>query len=43
MQKLEKKSLNEYLKKNGLPEKLGVSFADMNKSYLNYKNNTIED
>jgi len=32
-QKLEKKSLNDYLKANNLPTKLDVSFRDMNKAF----------
>ena len=32
-QKLEKKSLNDYLTANNLPIKLDVSFRDMNKAF----------
>jgi hypothetical protein len=38
-QKIEKKSLNEYLKANNLPLKLEVSFKDMNISFRNVINN----
>lgn len=33
MQKLEKKSLNDYLLANNLPTKLDVSFRDMNRAF----------
>ena len=32
-QKLEKKSLNDYLSANNLPTKLDVSFRDMNRAF----------
>ncbi len=32
-QKLEKKSLNDYLAANNLPSKLDVSFRDMNRAF----------
>jgi hypothetical protein len=40
-QKLEKKSLNDYLMANKLPIKLDVSFRDMNRAFKKITN--IED
>ena len=39
-QKLEKNSLNEYLKINNLDLKLEVDFADMNAAFVNLTGNT---
>ena len=41
-QKLEKKSLNDYLSANNLPTKLDVSFRDMNRAFK-VLSNSIDD